>query len=104
MERLQSLREEYHVEAGNLYNIDEKGFVLGSGKKTRLVIRSPSRQKDRQLKTAGNRDFVTVVETVFIKEILAAPIIIFKAKSQAVEWAQGLIPTGKYSFYIYLYY
>ena len=104
LERLLSLRERYHVEAGDIYNMDEKGFVLGSGARIKVVVRSPSRETDRQRRTAGNRDFVTVVETVSTREVLDAPMVIFKAKRQAVEWAEGKIPTGKYFFFVRVHY
>ena len=38
LERLQQLRQEYGVAAGDLWNMDEKGFVLGKGARSRVLV------------------------------------------------------------------
>jgi hypothetical protein len=78
--------------------MDEKGFVLGSSDRTRLVVRSGHRQIDRQRKTAGTRDFMSLVEVVSIRGHRLSPLVIFKAKRVAIEWTEGKISQGKFFF------
>jgi hypothetical protein len=58
--------------------MDEKGFVLGTSQKETIIIRVNHRHVDRQRRFPGNRDFITVVETVGVTDGLLKPLIIFK--------------------------
>ena len=56
--------------------MDEKGFVMGKEGRRKLIVRGTHRKQNAERKRAGNRDFVTVVETVPILGDLLSPLII----------------------------
>ena len=95
LECLQALRLKYNVAVDDLWNMDEKGFILGFGERTRLIVRVSHKEIDRQRRTAGNREHVSLVKGVFARGERVSPLIIFKAKQKAIKWAEGIIPEGK---------
>jgi hypothetical protein len=67
--------EEYNILPGNLYNMDEKGIQLGIGVRITAMI-------DRDQKTVyyiedGNRELVTVIETICANRSVLHPSVIF---------------------------
>ena len=84
--------------------MDEKSFITGSYDRTCVLVCSGNAQVDRQLKTPGNRDFVTVVEGVSAGESMISPLIIFKGKELVVDWAENLSLTGTSPFLLYSLY
>ena len=75
--------------------MDEKVFVLGAAGRNRPFVRRGFRQVDRQRRTAGNRYFASVVESVSARGRRVSPLIIFKAKLIQAEWAEGTVPQGR---------
>jgi hypothetical protein len=80
LKAFQSIRVEYGVQRSDIYNIDEKGTVWGTGGRTRVIVRVSHRQLDRQVRVPGNRDFVTLVDYIGIEGGFLTPMVIFKAK------------------------
>lgn len=73
---LQAMREERGIQPQDIYNMDEKGFVMGKEGRRKLVVRGTHRKQDAERKRVGNRDFMTIVEIVPILEDLLSPLII----------------------------
>ena len=51
---LQKVREEYGVGPEDLWNMDEKGYILGSFGRERVLVRPGRTRADHQLRTSGN--------------------------------------------------
>jgi hypothetical protein len=70
--------KEYGILPGNLYNMDEKGIQLGIGVRITAMI-------DRDQKTVysiedGNRELVTVIETICTDGSILHPSVIFQGQ------------------------
>lgn len=76
--------EEYKILPGNLYNMDEKGIQLGIGARITAMI-------DRDQKTVysiedGNRELITVIETICADGSVLHPSVIFQGQRRNSEW------------------
>ena len=79
--------EEYGILPENLYNMDEKGLQLGIGARATAMI-------DRDQKTAysvedGNRELVTVIETICVDGSILHPSVIFQGVRRNSEWGRN---------------
>ena len=79
--------EEYGILPENLYNMDEKGLQLGIGARATAMI-------DRDQKTAysvedGNRELVTVIETICADGSILHPSVIFQGVRRNSEWGRN---------------
>lgn len=84
---LDELIEKYQIPAENIYNMDEKGVQLGIGKRiAALIDRS---QKSVQHIEAGDRELVTIIETVCADGSSLPPSVIFEAKRRNLEWGRN---------------
>jgi hypothetical protein len=75
--------ETYHITANNIYNWDEKGFILGQASKT-LRIMSMEAYKSGRIKQAiqdGSREFVTLLAYVSAIGKKGSPTLLYKGAS-----------------------
>ncbi|CAK5273436.1 unnamed protein product [Mycena citricolor] len=78
--------EKYDIKPSNIYNMDEKGIQLGlSGRAQVLVDRD---QKVVRRVTDGDRELVTVIETVCADGSSLAPTVIFRVPKYEFEPAK----------------
>jgi len=83
---LTKLVEEYNIVPENIYNMDEKGIQMGVGKSTLVLV-------DRNQKTVyqlenGNRELVTVIETVCADRTALRPSVIYKGQRRDFAWGR----------------
>ncbi|KAJ3484616.1 hypothetical protein NLI96_g5517 [Meripilus lineatus] len=83
---LNELITTYHIPPENIYNMDEKGLLLGIGKRVAAIV-------DRDQKTVysvedGNRELVTVIETTCADGTALRPSFIFKGVRHDLEWGK----------------
>jgi hypothetical protein len=79
--------EEYSIPPENIYNMDEKGIQLGLGKRVAALV-------DHDQKTAyqvedGNRELVTIIETVCADRTALHPSVIYQGIRHNLEWAHN---------------
>jgi len=67
-----------------MYNIDEKGFLMGLFKQSK-VIRTYKRQMFKMMDD-GNQELLTVVESVSADERVLPPLIIYKRATHYMGW------------------
>ncbi|KAH7929520.1 DDE-domain-containing protein [Leucogyrophana mollusca] len=84
---LGDLISRYNVLPSNIYNMDEKGIQLGIGKRTLVFVDRD--QKTVQHLVNGDRELVTVIETVSADGIVLPPSVIFKAKRRNLAWGRN---------------
>ncbi len=87
-ELFNSLRQEYKIEAEDIYNMDEKGFLMGVIQQSHVLISVA--EKEAFLRQDGNREWVSIIETI---EVTGEPLpsyIIFKAAYQQDSWFEKL--------------
>jgi len=76
---VQKTIQKYNISPTNMWNMDEKRILLGKGKGTKVVCRRG--RKNPRLCIDGNRELITVVESINAAGSYIAPFIIFKDKS-----------------------
>jgi hypothetical protein len=64
--------------------LDEKGFLMGLAARARVICRSST--KHVNVTQDGNRESVTVIETVSADGTVLPPFVIFKGKSHSIGW------------------
>src|SRR5438046_10107682 len=65
---------DYKVETMNIWNMDEKGFLLGIANKVKVICRRG--RKNPRYTCDGSRELITVLECVSAKGDLLPPMIV----------------------------
>lgn len=78
--------KEYAIPPENIYNADEKGIQLGVGKSVAAIV--DRNQKNVQQVEDGNREMVTIIETVCADGTALPPSVIFQGKRRVLEWGK----------------
>ena len=63
---LETTIREHDILETDIYNMDEKGFMMGISGRAKIVVKATNRNKS--VTTDGNREWVTVIESVRSKE------------------------------------
>ncbi len=75
--------EKYHITAENIYNFDEKGFLMGFGRSMKRII-SESAYKSGRVKKAkhdGSQEFISILACISAIGRWIPPLLIYKGKS-----------------------
>ena len=83
--------EEFKIKPQNIYNMDEKGFLIGVIKKSMRVLIAAD-EKAAFLRQPGNRENITVIETVGIFNQNIPPMVILKGQKHLYGWYRGEMP------------
>lgn len=90
-ELYRSLKEQYNIADQDTYNMDEKGFLMGTIQQEKVII--PVQQREAFLRQDGNREWVSVIETISADGCCLPSYIIFKAINQQKSWFEALEAT-----------
>ena len=86
--------KEHHVTAENIYNVNEKGFLIGIGSKMwRIMTREAYENgRCRQSTQDGSREFITLIACVSTLGIALLPTLLYKGQSKDLQntWVQKL--------------
>jgi DDE superfamily endonuclease len=86
--------EKYHITAENLYNCDEKGFLIGHSSATkRIMTREAYKQgRVRSSQQDGSREFITLLACVCANGSATPPALIYKGASNDLQstWIEDL--------------
>lgn len=79
--------EEYSITAENIYNMDEKGFLVGNLQKTRRIFTKDLWEQGGLLGSIqdGNREWITVIATICADGTALSPGLIYKAVSEGIR-------------------
>lgn len=72
--------EKYKIKKQNIWNMDEKGYMIGMPKKHKVVAPKIGRGKAKSTRD-GNRETVTTIECISGTGRSIAPMVIYKAKT-----------------------
>jgi hypothetical protein len=78
------LCEEFHIEPSNIYNMDEKGILLGQGKKTWVIV--DHHQRKAKHVEDGSRELITALECVGTDGTSIPPRLVVQGKRRDLEW------------------
>ncbi|KAI7705110.1 hypothetical protein KC353_g13077 [Hortaea werneckii] len=95
--------DEYNILPENMYNMDEKGFLLGRLQKTQRVFAKDS-QKHGKLVGAGqdgSREWITLVATICADGTRLPPTLIYKAVSGNLQdtWLDEFEPSEQACYF-----
>ena len=88
---LKRTMEEFKIKPQNIYNMDEKGFLIGVIKKSMRVL-IVADENAAFLRQPGNRENITMIETVGIFNQNIPPMVILKGEKHLYGWYQGEMP------------
>ena len=76
------------VELQDIFNMDEKGIMMGASEKAKVII---SKYEKRQYMTAnGSREWVSLLECISATGKALSPWVIFKGKMHKASWMKTL--------------
>ncbi|KAJ5340358.1 hypothetical protein N7541_009482 [Penicillium brevicompactum] len=85
----QSTIVQHGILSDDIYNFDESGFAMGISATTKVVTQSVYTGR-RGVLQPGNREWVTVVESIGASGQALPPYIIFKGKNFMLRWFNDL--------------
>lgn len=94
--------QQYGILPGNMYNIDEKGFLIGIMKKAFRIFNKQAVKSGRVLgnNQDSNREWVTILATICADGTWIPPAIIYAGKTGLLQdsWVQDFEP-GQHQAY-----
>jgi len=88
--------EEYGITADNIYNMDEKGFMIGQVQKSHRIFTKDTYTDQKEAKAGqdGNREWITVLATICADGTALSPALIYKAVSGDLQdtWLEDFKP------------
>ena len=86
--------ETYHITPENIYNWDEKEFIIDRGRKTRRIMSKKTYKTGQitQNSQDGNREFISLLAAVCADGTYVPPALIYQGASQDLQssWMQDL--------------
>ena len=86
--------EKYYITTDNLYNFDEKGFMIGFGRTMKRIMTRIALETGRVTKARqdGSREFITCLACVSAIEKKIPPILIYLSTSEDLwsSWVQDV--------------
>lgn len=90
--RLRDTIAEYGIVDDDIYNFDETGFQMGVIATAKVITGTDRAGRPRQTQP-GNREWVTIIETIGIYGSATPPLVIFDAVMHQATWyANNLLP------------
>jgi hypothetical protein len=95
--------EEYRIKPCDVYNMDEKGFLIGVLQKTRRVFDKEHLSRGKLLGAGqdGNREWITLIGSICMDGTYLPPSIIYQADSGNLQdtWLDGFDPKEHNCFF-----
>jgi hypothetical protein len=86
--RLAKLMRDEKFEPNAISNVDEKGFVMGVAKRTKVITKRG--KKNPRSKQDGKREFITALETVSADGFVFPSFLIAKGAVQCFDWYKNV--------------
>jgi hypothetical protein len=83
-ELFKSTKAEYNVHDDDVYNIDEKGIMIGVLAKLKVIC--SHKHKKTRTTQQGSREWVSLIECISSDGRVLSPYVIFKAKHLLKDW------------------
>ena len=83
-QRFKTMQLQYNVKHEDIWNMDETGVALGVCMNSQ--VRGQASKKRTYVKVPGNREWVTIVETISAGEVKIQPLVIFKCQAPQTSW------------------
>jgi hypothetical protein len=75
--------EKYNITAENIYNMDEKGFIIGFSNVVKRIMSVEALQSGRitNVQTDGNREFISLLAAISADGSSILPALVYKGES-----------------------
>lgn len=83
--RIKTTIEAYGIQSDDIYNFDETGFQMGVIATAKVVTGSDRAGRPRTVQP-GNREWVTIIETINTRGFAIPPLVIFEAVWHQASW------------------
>ena len=87
------LKADFNIQDKDIYNIDEKGFIIGVIAKLKVII-SKYKFGGKYMTQYGNWDWVSLIKCVSLDGRVLKLWIIFKTKLKQKAWFEALRGRG----------
>ena len=102
-ELLRKKLEQYQVEPQNIYNMDEKGFLIGILSKMKRIFSRKKYEEGsiKQLIQDGNREWITTIAAICADGSVLPPGLIYQATTGLIQdsWLQDFDPKAQECFF-----
>ena len=102
-ELLRKKLEQYEVEPQNIYNMDEKGFLIGILSKMKRIFsrRRYEAGEIKQIIQDGNREWITTIVAICADGSVLSPGLIYQATTGLIQdsWLQDFDPNAQSCFF-----
>ena len=87
--------EKYNITAENIYNWDEKGFVIGQASATQRIMSNEALESGRITRASqdGSREFISLLACISATGAVLPPALIYKGESSLQDtWLEDWVP------------
>jgi hypothetical protein len=95
--------EKYNISASNIYNVDEKGFLIGLSRATKRIISADALKSKRTTRASqdGSREFITLIASICADGSSLAPALIYQGASHDLQdtWLDDFDSVRDYAFF-----
>lgn len=95
--------QQYQISEDNIYNMDEKGFLLGILNKVRRIFSRELKGSGKLLGAVqdGSRDWLTVAATICADGTAPAPLLIYQSDASTIQdsWLRDFDPEQQDCFF-----
>jgi len=95
--KLGNIIRKHNIKPQAIANMDEKGFVMGYSKRTKVLTRRG--RKNPRVKQDGNREFITAIEAVAADGYVFPSFLIEKGKKHHIGWYQNVNAEDEEAFF-----
>src|SRR3979411_2648966 len=94
--------EKWRITAENIYNFDEKGFLMGYGRSLKRIMTRAAWESGRITKSKqdGNREFISILACISAIGKWILPLLIYKGESGDLisSWVDEVTTDSKAHF------
>jgi DDE superfamily endonuclease/Tc5 transposase DNA-binding domain len=103
MYQLRQKLDQYDIQAQNIYNVDEKGFLIGFSRTKKRIV-SVEGLKSKRIAGAsqdGNREFITLIAAICADGSSLPPSLIYQGQSYDLQdtWLDGFDDIAHRAFF-----
>ena len=99
--RLGGLIRKFDIPEEMWFNMDEKGIMMGKSDRCKVICGRRGRGMTGKLAQDGNRELITVIETICGNGTVLPPLIIFKGAKRYMGWFQHLDEDSEAAEYLF---
>jgi DDE superfamily endonuclease/Tc5 transposase DNA-binding domain len=101
--QLQEKLEKYNIQAHNVYNVDEKGFLIGFSRTKKRVVSIEGLKSKRVAGASqdGNREFITLIASICADGSHLPPALIYQGESYDLQdtWLDEFDHSAHHAFF-----